>query len=365
MLIYFLVFITSVFFYRLGVKKDKINYFFILISICIPSFLAACRDPEIGRDINLYVLPIWESAVSSYDLSQFIFLNINNEILYLLLNYFISRFTSEFSVYLFIHQAILMSLIVMTSLKVRHSIKSDFVLIFYFFYLYNTTFSMMRQSLSVLLVLYFSLNVFYLNPKFSLLKNYLGTFVALLAHNSAVFAFLLYPLKKIINFYSNKKIALFIIVTVVFFIIYLLYNVLLSYLIGTGILSMKYENYLDQTEFSSHKIDLLCFVIITIAIFFFTTKNNRIIDKFNYTLFLLIISFYLTALGNIVEVANRVAYYFVMPLLYLLPMISKHKSEIFKIKIVIIFLLIVRFVYLALSTGLADTIPYRSNILGI
>ena len=186
-----------------------------------------------------------------------------------------------------------------------------------------------------------------------------------MAHNSAVFAFLLYPLKKIINFYSNKKIALFIIVTVVFFIIYLLYNVLLSYLIGTGILSMKYENYLDQTEFSSHKIDLLCFVIITIAIFFFTTKNNRIIDKFNYTLFLLIISFYLTALGNIVEVANRVAYYFVMPLLYLLPMISKHKSEIFKIKIVIIFLLIVRFVYLALSTGLADTIPYRSNILGI
>lgn len=366
MFIYFLVFIASVFFYRLGVmKENKINYFFIFIAIFIPSFLAACREPEIGRDVNLYVLPIWESAVNSYGLGQFILYNANNEILYLLLNYIVSRFTDEFGIFLFVHQAILMSLIVATAIKVRHEIKSDFVLIFYFLFLYNTTFSLMRQSVSVLLVLYFSLFVFYSKTKTSLLKNYAGTLFSILAHNSAVFALVLYPLKKIIDFCSNKKIILFLIVSISFLIISTLYHVLLSYLLGKGLLSIKYENYLDQTEFSSHKIDLLCFAAMIMIMFFLTSKRNRINDKFNYVLFLLIISFYFTMLGNIVEVANRVAYYFVIPLLYLFPMISKDKAEISKVKFIIILLVFVRFVYLAMSTGLADTIPYKSKILGI
>lgn len=362
MLVYFVVFILAIIFYKLGIyNKKKTNFVFICISIFIPSFLAACRTPDIGRDIQLYVLPIWNNAVWSNDFASFQSANSNNEILYICLNYVISRLTNEFGVYLFIHQAIICSLVTIVALRVKDKFDSSFVVCFYYLFFYNATYSLMRQSIAIFIILYVSLYVFTKEYK----KYYMGNIVAILSHSSAVFALLLYPFKLIVDYFKNSKLKLFILITSLVSIVYFTYYLLLSKFIAWGILSLKYENYLEQSGFKSHKIDLVFYLSIILIIYFFTKKKNRNVDYCNYCIFILLLCFYLTLVGDVVEVANRVAYYFAVPLFYLLPMSTRNHMESLKVRWAVIALLLVRYLYLGLSTGIADTIPYHSDILGL
>ena len=132
-----------------------------------------------------------------------------------------------------------------------------------------------------------------------------------------------------------------------------------------GVASVKYSMYLDQDGFTTHKIDLLFLASIILMLFLFILKNNRDEVVFNQVIIFTVVALALTSLGGITEIANRIAYYFIAPLFFLLPMVSKSKADNNRIIVFTLSILLIRFVYLGITTGIADTIPYHSKILGI
>lgn len=357
MLFYFSIFLVSLIFYRVGIKSNgKIHLIFLFLSALIPTIIASLRDETLGRDMTLYVIPFWDLASSFNNFMEYTEELSGTEFLYLLLNYVVSRFTSDIHFFMFIHQGILMLIIVLIAYKFKNRIPSIFVMAFYFLYLYNTTYSMARQSLAIIIYLYGC--TFLLNKKYTM--YYLFLFISFSFHSSAILGALL-PLLIIVSDKFKNKFFLYLLITVCVLFIFISFQVLLPKLISIGLLSSKYSNYVGQEGFRSHKIDLFFLVALMLMIKYIVRIKNKKI--YNVSILLIYISFCLTILGGIMETANRAAYYFVMPLCFMLPLTTN--SRILQNKIVrySTILLLIRFIYLALTVNIADTIPYVSKIV--
>lgn len=155
MFFYFFIFLLSLIFFQIGIKnKSETRFILLLFSVLIPSIIASLRDETLGRDMSLYVIPFWDLATSYNNFIEYKEALSGTEFFYILFNYIISRFTDNIHIFMFFHQGVLMTLIILTAYKVRNLIPSAFVLIFYFLYMYNTTYSMARQSLAIMIYLY-------------------------------------------------------------------------------------------------------------------------------------------------------------------------------------------------------------------
>lgn len=358
MLFYFFIFLISLGFYYIGIKSINIvRFVFLLFCALIPTIVAALRDETLGRDMTLYVIPFWELASSCNSFTGYQEVLPDTEISYLLLNYSISRFTSDIHYYMFAHQGILMLFIILTSFKFRRIAPSIFIIVFYFLYLYNTTYSMARQSLAIICFLYGS--TFLLEKKYIIF--FLFLFISISFHNSAVFGILLPLLLNLSDRFKNKFV-LYSFITICVVIISISFQVLLPKLISIGLLSSKYTNYIGQEGFNSHKIDLLFLVSLIFIVKFLVKDKIKNVRIYNLTILLTYVSFCLTSLGGIVETANRAAYYFIIPLCFMLPLTTNSKMTQKKIITLSTGLLLIRFVYLALTVNISDTIPYVSKI---
>lgn len=349
--------------YKTAVKsKGKSRYFFLLLSAVVPSLLAAFRDSDIGRDVGLYVLPIWQNAVNSHSFLEFYRSDsFGAELFYLSFNYIVSRFSDSFNFFLFCHEFLMMSLIIWAAYMYRNKYNSCYVLSFYLFYLFNETLSMMRQGIAVCFSVLACAYLFENKWK----KTYFSLFFTIISHNSAVLALLIQPIHKMANKLNNKRLILMVGATIVTTFLYKFYQIAIQYLINIGIASVKYEMYLDQDGYTTHKIDLLFLISILCILYILVKKKNRNIEIFNNVLVFTVIALALTFLGGVTEIANRMAYYFVAPLFVLLPLVSNVKTEQKQIVYFALFILLIRFAYLCITTGIADTIPYSSKILGI
>lgn len=361
MLIYFIVFILTILLYKIAIKNKKINVVLIVCVVSLPSILAAVRDSNIGRDVELYVLPIWTDSIRCNSWEQFWDYNTEIETLYLLLNYGVSLITRNFNVFLFLHQALLVSIIILVALRYRNEMASEYVLAFYLFYLYNDTFSLMRQAISICIsVLCFSL----------LLENkiksfYIAAFIAFLGHSSAILLFLQHVVKFFTDKSSKRIWLIYGTIIIVFLFVHKMFQVFLAYFISSSILSEKYTLYIDQEGFSTHKIDLVFLITTLLSMHFITKKRNRINSTFNTVSVFVFVAFCMTMLGGIVEVANRAAYYYVAPLFFVLPLVTKSIKEKKRLIGTVLSALVFRFIYLGINEGIADTIPYSSKILGL
>lgn len=361
MILYLLVFALSTYaFYCASKLPNSIfKYILIFIGILIPSLLAAFRDLDVGIDVLNYVEPTWYNIKHSHSLHKYLLNNINTEPIYLLLNYIVALFTDDIHIFFFIHMALLLIIATMVAYKINKGAFLWYFTIVFLLYLYNNSLSMMRQSIAILIGMYAS--IFLLEKK--ILKFYILVLIAFWAHSSAIFLCLLHPLLNIIIKFQNKKLLLTFIIISATIALNLLYNSMLIYFIDSGILSLKYTNYIDQEGFSSHKIDLLLIFLMIIIIFHY--KNIKWSEYFNFTLFFLIVSFCITTMGSIVEVANRLAYYFIMPSFISACFITNVPSKRNNLLLSIVGLLLFRYIYLANTTNIVDTIPYSSKILGI
>ena len=363
MIFYISIFILTWLLYNKTIKsKGAFRNCFLGLTVMIPSLIASFRDTVIGRDVELYVVPIWQNSVMSKSFVDLISNDVyGTEFIYLLLNYIVSRFSDSINVFLFFHQVVMMALIVATAYKLRDKTKSGFVIMFYLLYLYNESLSMMRQGLAICFSVFASVYLY----ENKLKKAYSLIVLSILSHNSAVIMFLLHPLKMFSNHLRRKLFLLISIIISFAFIIYKFYQTILLYTMSIGVASVKYSMYLDQDGFTTHKIDLLFLASIILMLFLFILKNNRDEVVFNQVIIFTVVALALTSLGGITEIANRIAYYFIAPLFFLLPMVSKSKADNNRIIVFTLSILLIRFVYLGITTGIADTIPYHSKILGI
>ena len=364
MLPYLITWIFSICAYKFAIKSTTgyVRVGFLLLCILLPSLLAGVRDDTLGYDWMGYGVPIWESALTTDSLASFLQYYENAEFGYKLLNYIVAMFSTDCHTFFFVHQLILVSLAVYISYQYKDNGFSEIILLFYFLYIYNTSFNILRQAIALM----FFFCAVCLWDKGKIHKSVFLSVLANLSHNSALFSILYFPFLKLKLFLQKNRIKTTIVMVGVSFFVITAFSSMLKGLIEMNVFSEHYVPYIDQIgEVKSHKIEIVFLLSVIVSLFVFTTQENRNEPTFTQIYFLALISLLFQFFGNITDVAFRVAHYFVIPITILLPRISKNPCEVQRVCQAFLFLLLFRFIYSIYVNGAENTVPYTSKILGL
>ncbi len=376
MLIYIIVFFVAfLLFYTSEIidKNKKVNilsFLFFFLALLSLALLAGLRDLDVGRDMQVYVVKIFNklnSPANSNFANYYRDVNGEVELIYLLFNYYSYQFSSNIHFFLGFYTFLVLSLVSYACKKYAKvtGVSASLIFICYILFFYNISLSMMRQMLAIA----FSFLAFYYVIRNNMIRFYFFALIATLAHTSALVNFILYP---IVLFLHKREIKNFNVYLVVFLgILYFGFSFLFSALLSLGLLSEKYDHYLEGDKTSIQKMQILLNIILMIlAIVPYFLRKNLIKKNIKLVLFTQVLFFYLglnmvlTLLSTKMEVANREAYYFYLPLMVLLPWYWK----ILRFKNYFVFILLallLNFFYMSYRTGLSDTVPYKSKIMEI
>lgn len=346
---YVICFIFSILFtYLAGNKKIVINKITIsskllsLIAIIIPCFFAAVRDSTIGTDVLVYSDRLFNTALKYgsiidylnrvdvellFGTVTFISSHFFNRVFY----YFILQFLVIFPIYKFLFQ--------------ENTKKYAWVgIMIYLFWLYPFSLNIMRQSISISIMLYN-----YKNIKEKKLIRYL--FLCLIAfgfHFTALLGLLFYPLNKITTIKKAKKSLqnemrkpvrlmkkinkLLIVLTVLF--VTVIGSQIIEYFTSTSGL------YTDQLLFkSSGNIEIMNALIMVFMIGIAYIYKSSEDENVNYLLFLIIIGSILYQLKSSFSQMYRFSAYFTNFLIFLYPMILNSQKNNRKRMMIIFFVL--------------------------
>lgn len=374
MVIYLITFILSCLFFSFATKtRGVVRFLWLSVSILIPSMLAGLRDESIGTDMGTYGISAWQEACCSSSLENYILgLTIakgSMEIGYLIMNWAVSRITNDIHFYMFFHQFFVLLFVLGAYWRLRKKIIPFMSLLIYFLFIYNMSLSMLRQMLAIAILMY---GITYLldnkKPKKRIFYGCCG--FALLFHNSVIFIILIPLCKYLVSKFGKHMGVIYLCSIIGVIFIAVMYQSLLSSLMEYGIVSAKYEMYMDQEGYKSHKINLLVEAMLLGSMFIFiklVRKENRDDQFCKLVQLLLLLSLCMELLGGIVETATRVVYYLILISCLYFPLSSCDIRFKRYLSCAFCFSMLLMFVYVSLERGVvnADTIPYTSKILGI
>lgn len=334
-------------------SNNAVKWSFLSISFLLTTIIEGCRNVNIGTDMYGYGLSYFSEAKRFSNLVSYL-KNQDNEYAYFLLNYICSRLGS-INLFMFIAACIKSILVGLTAWHFRHKMNTFLFIFCYmmFFYWYN--FSLMRQGIALCVALY-SLRWFYD-------ENYIGfgicTVIAYLFHSSGFFI-LFIPLMECMS--RSKYATLLVCIGCV--VVYYSAVQLFMFVVSSGLfLEGRYDHY-EDSGVDTAKSNILIFVIYLILTFIFRTDNKRLKYYIRTSSFLGLIFLFLSSLF---EVAFRISFYQMLLLFIVIPMYIYEIKSSFKRQFVTfcIALLYIVHIYVNSNHGLADTIPYKSVILGI
>ena len=361
------------FYIALLLKKNKIlSYVLLFFAILGPSLVAGYRDLNIGRDMMVYVVRIYEMLKLSYNHSLINYIkNIDGEvdILYILINYFSHILYPNIHFFLGFYMFIVIAIVSFSCLKYRAvlGLNISFIFLFYLLFYYNISMSLMRQILGIAISF---LSIYYALKR-KIFIFYALSVLAYLAHGSAIINFIFYPIIILLN---NKIIKnYYLLLSIGLIVGFVGFSIAFKFLIGLGFMGDKYDHYLEGEKTSIQKVQILVnILLILIAVISTYFKNNilqsnkKVLHLSQIVFFFLGCSLLLTLLSTKMEVANREAYYFFTPILVLLPLylrVLKINSYLYYSLITSI--LLFNFTFMSYKTGLSDTVPYKSKILNL
>lgn len=378
---YVICFILTIIFTYLAERSFKNEYkingiFFSICAIFVPTFICGVRMIGVGRDITIYVLPALEKAVS-FDFSKYLnsYIASQTETGYMIFVYIISLFSSNLNVLLFFIQLIPATAVFVFAYYYRKEIPMWFVMTTYLLTWYLRSYTMMRQSMAVGLIL---LSIITFEKKKNL-KTIILFILAFLFHKSTIIAIGLYGLiwicdtKKIKN---RDKIIIYIFLFLIICIALYTYVPILNFLTyDLKLLPERFVRYLDS-EFTNDELQVsvtetafrLIFIILG-SIYILLQRKKSNIDN-NFIKFFL---FFIVALGpyiisfKIVN-AERMNYYYYYPaLLYMIPALVKiFKNDKYNKTLSSIILITILFVFWFYKYPIkknCETYPYKTEII--
>lgn len=365
MLIYISVFIISYIFMSLAWKCQKNKILFIgfsLLTILVPSLLAGFRDETVGHDLVHYAVPCWTACAEMKNIAEsFVYIYESGlEELYVLYDFILTRFTTDFFWMLFIQMFFIMSLVYLFCYKLRHRFDAPLYFLSYMFFYYCQMMSANRQAFAVALVMFSYMFVM----KREKVKFLLCIVFAYGFHHSALLAVLIYPLDIYLSKITKESFAKkFWIVFASGIVFYFIFAIIISYLINIGIFSSKYEKYL-YADYNVHKIN----IVVYIFFFFYIKVVGRDVCLSNKIRLLILISFFITLLGVYNDIATRVALYLDLYWMACFLMLVNGSPAVQRKKPHLAYILafVALFVYTANGKQkYAEAIPYTSKELGI
>ncbi len=346
-------------FYR---KHKKISIVFSVISIVIFSTFAAIRSYDVGTDINVYGLKRFEREIGSGSFLS----NINNyqdiEYGYSFINHIVAKFTHDFRVFLFIHQAILASImyIVAYKEKKKRNTKIYLTTLVYSFIWFNTSLNIIRQSIAIfILLLCYPLAEEKKNTKYAASALLTSTI-----HTSNI-CYLAIPL--INKFYSNKNSALRLIVTCLlmlasFSMIDVIFNIIASFIP----ILQKYSMYVQNNHGAINMRYLIYKILFfSIILFFQRTTNAKKREHTSSLVAFAAIDVVSYSLSAFIRFGYRLSYLFLVHYIYLIPRIEsdlKNRKDKRLFIIIVIMLLIGYWINRYVLCGYDGTIPYKIGV---
>lgn len=370
MVIYLIIFILSLICINIGekfefCKKYVIGRMFYTIGLLIPAILAGMRDYSIGTDVNVYGIPMFNTALGYSSLNDYILHNSEAtlaEPLYGIMNFIISRFTTNPFWILFIIALIINYFIFLGWYKYKNKIPLWFGMLLFYFTYYNLSLNMMRQCIAMSIIFYSIHFIFEGKIK----RYYLWVIIAIGFHTSSIIALTFFPFYTFVNLNFTIKYKKVINPMIIFLVIFciLLISPITRYLVSIGLIRENYVNYLSGNVFGSEfNIKLVVLSIIELIVIILPPQYiKEKYSKYNYMLIMSTIGFVLSQLTFISRYIVRIGYYFLFIRMYLyatIPYLFDRKKN----KLLFMFMIIIYFIfywmYIYCYSRLNATFPYK------
>jgi len=373
MIAYFSTFTLSIFLCIVGEyylnRNSKLGKFFFFLAVFVVSVLAGVRDDNIGTDISFYAKPVFNSALRSSNLLEFILECSYVEPLYCVTAYVVSRFTSDIH-WLYFFSGFIIYFFVMKGIQnYRRQISITVAWIVFLFLYYCDTLNIMRQFMAVAIAFWGFKYVF--SKKY--IRYIIVTAVACLFHNTALISFLIFAVYLILN----KRNTFFMRVVLVLgaALIGIFYSVVLEWLVNLGIVTAKYLKYINNSYvFSLNPAILrLPFLFAILLSYKMFGKGNGRLSEFDgsadgdFIIIMLFIDIITAQMRAIMPTLYRISFMFGIyrSVAYSrVCCLSKGNNKIILI-IFLVMYLVVLWIYQNVIQGNNEVYPYTSKIFGI
>lgn len=340
-------------------EKKVSGIFFAVLTIAIPSLLAGLRDTSIGTDVEIYMERYFQYASMSGTFSEYRQI-CDTDLLYAILNYVISRFTSNFNIFMFIVQFIITSLVYVISYKNRDKSPIWLSLFVYFMVYYNRNLNIIRQSIATAITFY---GYKYIKNK-EIGKYILCILIATLFHSTAIFAITIYVIHNMIEGKKGNKYKFIILVAIIILIAN--YGKILTILIyNIGIIPIRYARYIPEGEFSFSITETLIKLVILVFIYFHSKALKQYNSENNFMVYMALLDFVFLQIGAFAGYAQRIAFYFGYYYILLIPQIYRiYKKRDTRILVLfgIIFILLFYWYNMFIVLNYGETYPYKIGI---
>ena len=321
-------------------------FFFMLIVIL------SLRDESIGRDLASY--KYYFDVISTFNFGEVFTYDL--DVLYVLLNWIISRFTDNYQMFLSIVAVITMlPVAVMYSQDREHGFLK--IVLFMNMSTFVMTFSGLRQSIAIA----FGVIAYEYVKKKKPVKFLLFVIIAWGFHHTAFMLFLYYPLY---HFSFKKKHLWFIIPSLLFVFIFNgpIFNSI------TALLSMFFNDKYSVTMSSTGAYTMLIlFILFTVLAYILPDEEKLDKETLGLRNFL-VLAVVLQCFAPIHPLAMRMNYYFIIFIPVLMPKILKQSKTFTNDSVRFINITLVAFfaayylytTYISCQTGISalDTYPY-------
>ena len=316
-------FISSLFLY-LSEKNNKSkikHYFFLVIALLTPSFLAGFRDYSNVNDVLLYGNYWFERAVSYNSLYEYI-IKANEYGIgagYAFVNYVASRISTSPHFFYFLYELLLLIVLYAGLKPYRKNLNIAYAFLIFLFCYYNSSLNILRQIGAIVLILYSY--QFIVNSKFW--KFLMAVTVASTFHNSAIVAIVIYPCYIAINSRLKKFFKVFIVVGAVIAIFGAenIFNMLNSLKIMN---LSRYQHYFSDTDVGGRFIRIIYWGVVTYLVIIQKKKLSLIeLGKYRIFIWMCYLSLILSFLSFIVSAwAIRIAFFFDIGQVITIPLIE-------------------------------------------
>ena len=207
MLIYYIVFAISiaclVLAEKLEQKNKEVSVAIKIFAIFIPALLAGMRAIDVGTDTKLYIEPAFNNAINATNFFTF-YKMYDIEPLYMLFTFISAKILANVNVFMtalyFIITLLAYEIAKNNRDKAPLSITYAVFLLFYFIFDFNKSLNLVRQTISILLIIY---GLKYVKDK-KYMKSIFITLVSILIHKTAIIGALIYLIYGIFNKKNTK-----------------------------------------------------------------------------------------------------------------------------------------------------------------
>lgn len=323
-MIYLIVFFSSFLFIKLGnrIEKNKkrvIALIFYGIGLLIPAILAGIRDYTIGTDVMVYGNAWFDRAVDSSNLRDYIHWGVISQVGvgYLLLNYLVAIVSDNPHVFYFVLALVINILIFKGVHSCKEYINIDFAMLIFFLLFYNNTLNLLRQSLAIAIIM--SGFGYVINKK--LFKYIIVVVFAGMTHSTAFLGILIYFIYNIQFSKYRSLVKTGIICALLGCIV--LYQGIVSFLVSKGIILSRYGSYSDVQTGGGKMVRICLFCLPAILLFYFVYKKVKKDIWYNFGGMILLFSTFLSVLLFVNSIASRIAMYFDIYYIVLIPVFAK------------------------------------------